>query len=243
MEVFPPLDSTTSSMTGGLEGGKLYPTKEQRSDLMNLKDGFRFQNKLEALMEEACDILHDRRNILKVKTTHLRSQVSPEEKDVEVEETRPSDYAGQATALAAFLMALLGEREKLAAAIHDAKAKLDIDMDSQVGLNRVRQQLAATLRQMTACRSGEKILPGGGTGYRFNSEGNQVTYRCDAKVVTTIDFDRGKVKAMAVELSQKADAVSAQLDRCLVNGEVAYEPPFDVNDSFDELFTAFLEKA
>lgn len=209
---------------------------------MDLKDAFRFQNKLESLMDEACGILQDRRNILKVRTTHLRSQVSPEEKDVEVEELCPSDYAGQATALAAFLMAMLAEREKLSAAIRGAKAGLDIDMDSQVGLNRVRQQMAATLRQMTACRSGEKVIPGGGTGYRFNSDGNQVTYRCDARVVTTIDFDRDKVRGMAAELSRRADEVSAALDRCLVNTQVAYQPPFDVNDSFDEIVAAFIRK-
>lgn len=210
---------------------------------MNLKDAFRFQNKLETLMNETCDILQDRRNILKVKTTHLRSQVSAGERDVEVEEARPSDYAGQATGLATFLMAMLTEREKLADAIHDAKAKLDIDMDSQVGLNRTRQQLAATFRQMTAFRSGEKIVPGGGTGYRFNGDGNQVTYRCDAKVVTTIDFDRNKIKGITMELSRKADEVSGKLDKCLVNAEVSYEPPFDVNDSFDEILTAFIEKS
>lgn len=210
---------------------------------MNLKDAFRFQNKLESLMDETCDILQDRRNILKVKTTHLRSQVSAEERDVEVEEARPSDYAGQATVLANFLMAMLAEREKLAGAIHDAKAKMDIDMDSQVGLNRVRQQLASTFRQMTAYRSGEKTVPGGGTGYRFNSDGNQVTYRCDAKVVTTIDFDRNKVKGMAMELSRKADEVSGKLDQCLVNTMVSYAPPFDVNDSFDEILTAYIEKS
>lgn len=209
---------------------------------MDLKDAFRFQNKLESLMDEACGILQDRRNILKVRTTHLRSQVSPEEKDVEVEELCPSDYAGQATALAAFLMAMLAEREKLSAAIRGAKAGLDIDMDSQVGLNRVRQQMAATLRQMTACRSGEKVIPSGGTGYRFNSDGNQVTYRCDARVVTTIDFDRDKVRGMAAELSRRADEVSAALDRCLVNTRVAYQPPFDVNDSFDEIVAAFIRK-
>lgn len=42
---------------------------------MNMKDAFRFQNKLKALMCEATAILEDRRNIVKVKTTHLRSKV------------------------------------------------------------------------------------------------------------------------------------------------------------------------
>ena len=42
---------------------------------MNMKDAFRFQNKLKDLMVEATEILQDRRNIVKVKTTHLRSKV------------------------------------------------------------------------------------------------------------------------------------------------------------------------
>jgi hypothetical protein len=43
-------------------------------------------------------------------------------------------------------------------------------------------------------------------------------------------------------MNKKADAVSAELDRCLVNAEVEYVPSFDVNDSFAEVFSAYAEK-
>ena len=33
------------------------------------------------------------------------------------------------------------------------------------------------------------------------------------------------------------------LDKCMVNTEVTYEPPFDINDSFGEILTDFIEKA
>ena len=36
---------------------------------MNLKDAFRVQNKLQLMMNQAMDILEDRRNVLKIKTT------------------------------------------------------------------------------------------------------------------------------------------------------------------------------
>lgn len=78
---------------------------------MNMKDAFRFQNKLKALMCEATAILEDRRNIVKVKTTHLRSKVMSDTQDAVVEETAPSEYAGHANEVAAFLMSLLEERE------------------------------------------------------------------------------------------------------------------------------------
>ena len=45
---------------------------------------------------------------------------------------------------------------------------------------------------------------------------------------------------MCVDLSKKSDEVSASLDAALVNTQVEYTVPFDVNDSFAEIFEAFL---
>ena len=83
----------------------------------------------------------------------------------------------------------------------------------------------------------------GGTGYCFNNEGNQVSYRCDVKRVTTIHFDRNKIRGMAAALSKRADEISMSLDKCLVNTEVSYEPPFDMNDSFEDILSDFIEKS
>ena len=206
---------------------------------MNLKDAFRVQNKLQSVMSEAMDILEDHRNIVKVKTTHLRSRVMDDAQDLVVEENAPSEYAGHANEIAAFLMTMMEEREKLSQAIRNAKSKLTLDLDSEVGLNRQRQALA---RGMTTLRNSEKIITDGGTGYRFNGEGNQVLYRCDAKQVVTIDFDRNKIRALASSLGQKSDALSMEMDKCLVNTEVDYVLPFDLNDSFDTILTDFMEQ-
>lgn len=210
---------------------------------MNMKDAFRFQNKLKGMMCEATAILQDQRNIVKIKTTHLRSKVMSDAQDAVVEEVAPSEYAGHANEIAAFLMSLLEEREKLCKAICTTKKSLNLDMDSEVGLNRQRQDLAEVFRHMTMLRNSEKTIVGGGSGFRFNGEGNQVSYRCDATQVTTIDFDRNKIRGMATTLSKKADEISISLDKCMVNTEVTYEPPFDMNDSFDEILTDFIEKA
>ena len=51
---------------------------------MNMKDAFRFQNKLRDLMCESTAILQDRRNIVKIKTTHLRSKVMGDAQDAVV---------------------------------------------------------------------------------------------------------------------------------------------------------------
>ena len=209
---------------------------------MNLKDAFRAQNKLQALMDEASYILQDPDNTLKVTTTHLRSKVMPEAQDAVTEDTAPSEYAEHINQVAAFLMVMLAEREKLSAAICAAKAKLPLDMDSETGLNRARQSLADTFRRMAALRNSEVVIANGGSGYRFNGEGNQVSYRCDARRVTTINFDRNKIRGMATELGRKADEVSAKLDQCIVNTVVDYTLPFEMNDSFDVILSDFIQR-
>lgn len=208
---------------------------------MNLKEAFRFQNKLGTLMDEAQGILGREANITKVENTYLRKKVFDGAENETVVDTPPTEFADKITEVVKFVMHLMEQREKLSKAIHAAKNALPIDMDSEVGLNAKRQEIARVLKHMADVRNSEVLINGGGTGYRFNQEGNQVTYRCDVKRVTTINFDRKVVRNFAAEMNRRADAVSSELDRCLVNSEVAYEAPFDVNDSFAEIFSAFAE--
>ena len=59
------------------------------------------------------------------------------------------------------------------------------------------------------------------------------------KKVVTINFDRNKVRKLCGDLSRKADEVSGKLDAALVNTEVAYDAPFDINDTFSDIFEAY----
>lgn len=206
---------------------------------MNLKEAFRFQNKLQSLMIEAQSILENERNICKIQTTVMHKKVMPELENETTVDTAPSDYADSIDKVVEFMLYLLREQETLAKAIHDAKAKLELDMDSEVSLNGRRQRIAATLRRMADLRGSEQVISNGGMGYRFNAEGNQVSYRCEAKRVTTINYNRNAVRAQVAALSKKSDEISAKLDSCMINSAVFYEPSFDVNDSFSTVFEAF----
>ena len=202
---------------------------------MNLKEAFRFQNKIQNLMTEAEVILNRDKNVTRVENTALRHKVNPEAEDETTVEMPDTEYAEQINEVVVFLMFLLSERERLSNAIRVAKQGMDIDFDGEVSLNAKRQQIAGIFRHMGEIRSSENIYSGAGTGYKFNAEGNQVSYRCDLKKVTTINFDRNKVRSYATGLNKKADQVSAELDKSLVNTEVTFEPPFDVNDTFAEV--------
>ena len=62
------------------------------------------------------------------------------------------------------------------------------------------------------------------------------------KEVTTINFDRNVTRRYENALNRKSDEISAEIDKCLVMTEVDYQPPFDVNDSFSEVFESFVSK-
>lgn len=202
---------------------------------MNLKEAFRYQNKLQHLMEEAQSILSRDKNVVQVTNTALLHKVNKEAEDETTVEKPDTEFSEEITQVAGFLLFLLDQRERLSYAIRAAKAGMELDFDGEVSLNARRQEIAAIFRHMGEIRCSESLIPGGGVGYKFNAEGNQVSYRCDLKKVTTIHFDRNKIRSYASGLNKKSDMISAQLDRSLVNTEVDYTPPFDVNDSFPEI--------
>ena len=70
-----------------------------------------------------------------------------------------------------------------------------------------------------------------------------VTYRCDVRRVTTINYDRKVIRAALTKLDRRADETSARIDLCLVTSDVAYTPPFDVNASFAEAFALYTGNA
>ena len=73
-------------------------------------------------------------------------------------------------------------------------------------------------------------------------DGNQVSYKCDVRRGTTINFDRNVVREYAANLNKKSNEVSAAIDRCVVTSDVDYIAPFDVGDSFAGVFDAFCQQ-
>ena len=209
---------------------------------MNLKEAFRYQNKLQLLLEETQSILGCEKNVMKVENTYLRRKVMQEAENETVEDMPSTEYADRITELAGFMMFVLEEKEKLFRAIREAKSSLKLDIDSETSLNAARQSLARVLMNMADLRSSEVTIANGGYGYRFNADGNQVSYKCDVKRVTTINFNRNVIRRYAKELNAKADGISADIDRCVVNASVNYLPLFDVNSSFADVFEGYLER-
>ena len=74
---------------------------------MNLKEAFRYQNKLGSLMEEAQSILGLEGNITRIENTYLRKKVFDGAENETVIDTPPTEFADRITDIVRFLMALM----------------------------------------------------------------------------------------------------------------------------------------
>ena len=205
---------------------------------MNLKESFRYQNFLENMMQYAGSSPTDREHGLTVTKTHLRSKANSDAEDVR--EIVDCGEFFKNDDVFAFMLMLVEERSKITNAIGAAKASLGFDLDAAVETNKFRQTVALRAKSMlrlTASKRTER-----GTDYKFNVEGNQTQYYYDIEVESVEAFDRDHVKTVVRDIMSESDQVSAQIDFAMINTVVNYDPPFNVNDSFEDVMTEFLAK-
>lgn len=108
---------------------------------MNLKDVFRYQNRLQGLITEARMILGDESNVTVQEVTLLKRKVMAEAEDETRIQEAPSEYADRINDVVGFLLWLLSEHEKLTRAIRRTKNALKLDMDGEISLNKQRQEI------------------------------------------------------------------------------------------------------
>ncbi|MDB7829170.1 hypothetical protein [Intestinimonas butyriciproducens] len=205
---------------------------------MYLKEAFRYQNFLADLSEQTMGYLTATRNIMKTTQEHMRKKANPDADDEVIDMTTERTTQYTPDNLVGFLVMLVDEREKLTAAISDAKRNCGINIDAEVANNKIRQRAATMLQRMGNIRATERVFKA--NGYKFNAEGNQVAYAYDVKEVSVIDFDRNKVKGICRKLSEQADEMSTAIDKAMVELTVEYKPVFSVGDSFEDAMDKYL---
>lgn len=206
---------------------------------MHLKDAFRYQNTLSRLVDQSVDFLSRKANVTLVKQEHMRKKANPEAEDEIVQVERDRSLPQDNNTVVAFLEHLMEEKSRLSAAIARAKADCGFDLDTELANNRTRQRVTACLNNMARIRSEERTVSG--RAYKFNADGEQVPYSYDVKQVTSIDFDRNVVRAMAKRYQEASDDTSTKIDRLMVDVEVDYAPEFAPTDSLDDAIAAWDE--
>ena len=208
---------------------------------MYLKEAFRYQNYLNELISATTSYLNGGQYTTKTVQEHLRKKANPDAENETIDLSAERALAYTANQMVDFLQHLIDEKLKLTKAISEAKKGCSIDIDAEVANNRIRQSVAATLSRMGNMKPSERMTRA--YAYKFNAEGNQVQYAYEVKEVTTIDFDRNKVKGISKKLIQCADEASTAIDKAMVELAVDYNPNYSVNDSFEDAIEQFLTPA
>ncbi len=204
--------------------------------MMNLKEAFRYQNFLDELLGTAYSYLNNKNFVVSTVETHLKSQVNPDAKDEVIEVQKPYDVEFTPNELIDFVVKVVNEKEKISNIISDAKMRTEIDIDVAIALNKKKQGFARVLQSLSNIKSGEKVK--NASDYKFNTDGNQVSYYYKINEVTKIDFNRNDVRGLYKKLLKETDEVSTKLDSILINTELDFNPSWDINDSFEECVVA-----
>lgn len=203
---------------------------------LNLKESFRLQKFFDGLMRDAQMSVINRDHALTTTKTHMRQAANSETTDkvevVEVAEFYPNQD------VLAFMEYLIEQKQALSCAIGVAKANCKFDIDAAIETNKYRQTFRGTVSNMLKYTASKRIE--NGRDYKFNAEGNQTQYTYEVEVVTSEAYDREAAKSAMKTIIAKADEVSREIDEAMINTEVDYVTPFDVNDTFEDVMNTFL---
>ena len=203
---------------------------------MVLKEAFRYQNFLDLILSNATNYLCRTDFVTETKETHNRKKVNPlaDDEIIEVKNVHNVDFT--ANDLIDVVCAVITEKEKLTKAITLAKRSTEIDIDSSVSMNKLKQRISSVFNNMASIKNSETTSRG--TGYKFNEAGDQVSYYYDVNSETTINFKRDDVRNLAKKYQKETDEISTKLDAIELTTVVDFVPTWDVTDTFEEVVAA-----
>lgn len=207
---------------------------------LSLKEAYRYQNVLSERLDRALIFLNKEGFMTNVEYEHQRSAANPSAKNTtELGEKEEIADGCTPNILLDYIMEVVDEKRRLTLAIDAAKQKAEFRIDAELMDNRTRQALVAALKKTDSFKSKEVSLRA--TDYCFNNEGNQVSYCYDKKAITTIDFDRNRVKRLKRILTAECDETSKKADMAMLTIQVEIEPRFDLSDTFTESVENYLK--
>lgn len=200
---------------------------------MILKEAFRYQNYLSLLLSQAMNYLSCESYITTTIQSHNRTKVNPDAQDEKITIQKPYNVIFEPNDLIDFVVKVIEEKEKLSNAIAESKRTLEFDIDAAMSINKMKQEFIQTLRRMAVIKSTE--LEKEGTSYKFNNDGDQVSYRYPVKEVKTIDYDRNTVKSLISKFKKETDKISTERDRIDIMTEVNYDPIWEVDTPLEDI--------
>lgn len=200
---------------------------------MILKEAFRYQNYLTSLFVQATSYLSREDFITTTTQNHNRSMVNPDAQDEKISVPKMFNVDYKPNDLIDFVVKLIDEKQKLSNAIAEAKKSLDMDIDAAISMNKTKQDFISVLRRMASIKSTESEKEG--TSYKFNNDGDQVSYRYPVKEVKAIDYNRNTVKGLISKYKKETDQISTTRDRIDIMTDVDYTPVWEVDTPLEDI--------
>ena len=200
---------------------------------MILKEAFRYQNYLSSLFTETVGYLSREDFITTTSQEHNRKKSNPDADDEKVVVQKPYNVEFKPNDLIDFAVKLIDEKQKLSDAITEAKKTTSFDVDAAMSMNKTKQSFIHVLRRMASIKPIESEKEG--VSYKFNNDGDQVSYRYPIKEVKTIDYDREDVKKLIDKYKKETDNISIERDRIDIMTEVDYKPIWEVDTLLDDI--------
>ena len=206
---------------------------------MNLKKSLELQNYLSELQKEATDKFYSK-FMMNVQRHHYISAVNADVKDYT--ETIDDSLKTECNfvtpnQLIRFAEYVMNQRVLLMGAIAEAKSEGQ-SYDLLIAQNSERRTQLVHFEYLQKLKGVE--FKHRNEAYKFNVNGEQVSYEYDIKDVTTIDFDRNMVKSIVTKLRKECEDVSETIDRILIMRDVDFECIFDIGDTFEDAVAKYL---
>lgn len=200
---------------------------------MILKEAFRYQNYLSSLFTETVGYLSREDFITTTTQNHNRKKSNPDADDEKVVVQKPYNVEFKPNDLIDFAVKLIDEKQKLSDAITEAKKTTSFDVDAAMSMNKTKQGFIHVLRRMASIKPTESEREG--VSYKFNNDGDQVSYRYPIKEIKTIDYDREDVKKLIDKYKKETDEISTERDRIDIMTEVNYKPIWEVDTPLEDI--------
>lgn len=218
------------------------------SNALSLKESFRQLNFLEKNISTLSRSLSNTSNAITIKEIHQKSKVNSDAIDETIDMTAERTYPEASIVDIAFLVKqLVDQKLKLSLEIEDAKRNLilewkednvNLTLDSAIEYAKKSRELANNLKSLVDIKSSEGKKTG--SAYKFNVEGNQVSYKYEILTTNTIDFNRNNVNDLYKKLLNKADILSTQIESSMLQNIVEFVPLYDIHDSTAEIVEEYL---
>jgi len=214
---------------------------------ISLKESFRTLVYIDKTISSLTSYLSNKNNSISVIESHLKEKSNPEAQNEELDTTTIREYPDASTVDIINLVGkLISEKIKLEISVEIAKRNIlietkdnnNLSLDSAISNAKQSRNLAGVLNSLINIKTDEKKTIG--TGFKFNQEGNETSYRYDVVVTKTINFDRNIVNDNYKSLLEKADKLSISIEKSMMEEIVEYEFPYSIHDSTADVVSKYL---